>query len=78
MNGPLTSAGNKHLSEEIHEALKRLQPSDDLWVGIITGAADDIVCPNWEPNEVAQCLNKQEVSGEAAGGPAGLGGIGEY
>jgi len=75
---PPANAINRHVSAQIHQALKTLQESDDLRVGLLTGSGDKIFCAGWDLKEVAQSPDSQEVSDEAVGGPGGFGGICEY
>ena len=75
---PPANAINRQVSDEIHNALKTLQESDELRVGIITGSGDKIFCAGWDLKEVAQTTDTVAVPDEAIGAPGGFGGICEY
>lgn len=78
INRPPANAINRQVSEELHEALRTLQESDDLRVGILTGSGDKIFCAGWDLKEVAQTTDTLAVSEESMGAPGGFGGICEY
>ena len=75
---PPANAINRQVSDELHSALKTLQESDELQVGIITGAGEKIFCAGWDLKEVAQTTDSVAVSDESMGAPGGFGGICEY
>lgn len=78
INRPPANAINTDVSNSIYEALSKLQDSEDLQVGIITGSGDRIFSAGWDLKEIAELDNNEDAVNAAFECPGGFAGMTEF
>ncbi len=78
INRPPANAINTNVSNAIYEALSKLQDSEDLQVGIITGSGDRIFSAGWDLKEIAELDNNEDAVNAAFECPGGFAGMTEF
>lgn len=78
INRPPANAINTDVSNDIYEALSKLQDSKELQVGIITGSGDRIFSAGWDLKEIAKLDNNEEAVNAAFECPGGFAGMTEF